>query len=222
MDRIEWDKVGLVIFDLDGTLYDQKKLRKKMAREILCFLLRYPWRFREIFIVGRFRKERESRAGYSCPDLDRVQYEWVATGMSISFERVKSVVDKWIFSAPLKYLSSCTFPGVRDFIEKLRERGVQTAIYSDYEVDSKMKAIGLSLDYHVASTDPRVNSFKPRPNAVIHICRQAGVPLQNVLFIGDRYIRDGKCAENAGVHYLILPNPTHEKRNFFVHLAARF
>ena len=35
----DWDDIRLVVFDVDGTLYRQRPLRLRMAREILLYTL---------------------------------------------------------------------------------------------------------------------------------------------------------------------------------------
>ena len=35
----DWDTIRLVVFDIDGTLYRQRPLRLRMARDILAYTL---------------------------------------------------------------------------------------------------------------------------------------------------------------------------------------
>ena len=94
------------------------------------------------------------------------------------------------------------YAGVADFINALKDRGIRTAIFSDYQADLKLAAMGLKADLVVAATDPRVDLFKPNPKGLIYIAQQFNVSVEECVFIGDRAELDGECARRAGMLYL--------------------
>ena len=55
---LDWDRVHLVVFDVDGTLYRQRPLRLRMARDLLLHTLlkRDP---NVIAVLSRYRRIRE-------------------------------------------------------------------------------------------------------------------------------------------------------------------
>ena len=203
-NSIDWGKVKLVIFDVDGTLYDQSKLRKKMLVALLKYYMLRPWRLNEMRILAHFRSEREKRAGAIGPDLDNLQYTWCSERGGYAIPKIKAVVDKWIFNFPNQYLLECTYPGTKDFFQALRQKNIKIGIYSDYKAHDKLKAMNLSADYIVASTDPEVDRLKPDPQGLLYLVSQAGVTVNDCLFIGDRQEMDGDCALKAGMPYLII------------------
>lgn len=66
------------IFDVDGTLYDQRKLRLFMVRDMFNCVLRQPGRISELRILWLFRKMREKHAVDAASDLESWQYVWAA------------------------------------------------------------------------------------------------------------------------------------------------
>lgn len=210
----------VVIFDVDGTLYNQKKLRKKMLVSLLSFYLSKPWRYNDLLILHTFRQEREKRTGYVGTDLENAQYEWCAQKTGASVEQVKKVVNHWIFDYPNPLLASCIYPGVKELFSKLRERDIKIAIYSDYKAIDKIAAMGLKADLIVSSTDKNIDRFKPDPIGVNFIKNKLKVTSEECLFVGDREELDGQCAINAGVPYLILQKKS-DPESFFTGIQHR-
>jgi phosphoglycolate phosphatase/putative hydrolase of the HAD superfamily len=221
MGKVEWERVKAVIFDVDGTLYDQSQLRKKMLFELLRYYLMRPWRFREMLALAHFRSEREKRAGFPGPDLENAQYTWCTERGRYPAAMVRNVVGRWIFKRPLRYLNACTYPGTKDFFEALRRQGIPIAIYSDYVAHEKLKAMGLAADIVVSSTDPEVDRLKPDPKGLLYIADQLGVTPSECLFIGDRQEMDGACALNAHMPYLIIEKKPYKIFDFYTKLTEQ-
>ena len=66
-------KYKAVVFDLDGTLYDLKAMQRIMRREIMGFLLGNPWKWKEIWAVYHFRKQRKKIVGFEIQDFAEAQ-----------------------------------------------------------------------------------------------------------------------------------------------------
>lgn len=204
MKNILWDKLELVIFDVDGTLYDQKKMRIKMLFALIRHYLLHPWDYKELVILHHFRKQREQRAGYQGSNLQHEQYLWVLSKVDVPLDKVKAVINKWIFDYPNQYLRGCIYPGLMQFVENLQNAGISTAVYSDYEAARKMQCMGINVDLMVSSTDSNINAFKPLPVGIHHILTELKISNRShCLFIGDRIELDGKCAEIAEIPFLL-------------------
>jgi phosphoglycolate phosphatase/putative hydrolase of the HAD superfamily len=215
LQLLNWSKIKLVIFDVDGTLYSQAKLRKWMLRDLLGYYMLRPWRYKELLILQKFRSEREHRNTDDCTDLENAQYTWCAEKQQVSASAVRKVTDKWIFTHPNQYLSKCAYPGINSFFNRLRRLGIKTAIYSDYKAHDKLTAMNLSADLVVSSTDPHIDKFKPHPKGLMYIAEQMGLNVDECLFIGDRDEKDGLCARNAGMPYVIIDAKTNETAVFY-------
>ncbi|WP_207534712.1 HAD family hydrolase [Desertivirga arenae] len=219
---MNWENVKAVIFDVDGTLYEQSRLRKKMLATLLLHYSVRPWRFRELQALYHFRLEREKRPGYCSQDLENEQYLWCADKLKVKPEKIKSLVERWMFSAPNRFLSDCMFPGIKDFFLVLKDAGIKTAIYSDYKAREKLLAMGLEPDLVVSSTDPYINRLKPDPTALLFVAGQFSLDPSDCLFIGDREELDGQCAINAGLPYLIVDKKPFGSFDFYTNLISQF
>lgn len=213
--ELDWTKVKAVIFDVDGTLYTQSKLRRRMLFDLLGYYALRPWRLDDMLLLRRFRAEREKRPGHQGPDLENAQYAWCADNSRYSVARVRAVVDRWMFRHPNQYLGSCAYPGTASFFDALRQQGIKIGIYSDYPAHDKLVALGLRADIVVSSTDPEIDQLKPNPQGLLHIAAALGLAPAECLFVGDRPELDGICAERAGMPYLIVPPQPFDQFTFY-------
>lgn len=219
LKNISWGTLELVIFDVDGTLYNQKSLRKKMLLALIRYYLIRPWKYRDVLILYHFRKEREKRSGTQCNELYLMQFKWCSEKMKVPVIKVQEVVEKWMFNFPNRYLAQLAYPGILRFFNLLKEKGIQTAIYSDYESDCKLQSMGLSADIVVSSTDKQVNALKPLPNGLNYILAQLSInDKNNCLFIGDRDDLDGACSIRAGIPFLLVDKLV-ANNDFYVELS---
>ncbi len=196
--------IRAVIFDVDGTLYDQGKLRRKISWEMLRFLVAHPTGLSDLKILWDFRKAREKNASLINGGIEKRQFEWGAKASNVSVEKVRQVVQNWMFTRPLSYLGACCYPGARDLFSKLNEKRIPIGIFSDYPAKDKLLALNLEVNIMVSATDLEVGRLKPDPKGLIVAAAKLETPVEKCLFIGDRDDKDGECARRAGMPYLIL------------------
>ena len=215
---VQWTTIRAVIFDVDGTLYAQSKLRTRMLGALARYYALRPWRLREVLILRRFRAEREKRHGAAGPDLENAQYIWGARDGYPPAGKVRQVVEQWIFQQPNQYLPACTYPGTHSFFASLRRHNIKIGIYSDYKAHDKLAAMGLTADIVVSSTDPHIDHLKPAPHGLLYIARALGLAMDECLFIGDRPELDGACARLAGMPCLIVDKQPFGRFTFYQNL----
>lgn len=210
-----------VIFDMDGTLYYQPPIRFTMARKLIAHYLRHPLRVRELMALRTFRQIREhwqdtasaaqpsGQIGSASRDadksLDQRQYEQVGQMLHMPPERVKSVVEHWMYQVPLALLPDCQDRILTGLIRKLRRRGIPVIVYSDYPAKDKLRAMGIRADHVFCALDKQIMCLKPDPRGISHILSVTGLRGDQVLMIGDRYEKDGLCAHSVHADWLILP-----------------
>jgi beta-phosphoglucomutase-like phosphatase (HAD superfamily) len=203
--RVEWKKVQAVIFDVDGTLYDQRRLRVMIIRDLITHYLMRPHRWRDLLILHQFRLLHEEMA--TSPGMEgnqlMAQYHRTSERTRTSVDRVKWCVQKWILSHPLTYLSRCRYPGLLQFCQHLQKCSIRLAVFSDYPAAAKLHALGLPDMIAVCSMDPEVKAIKPDPKGLLLTVEKLNVPISACLFIGDRDDRDGECARRLNMPYLI-------------------
>ncbi|WP_313807414.1 HAD family hydrolase [Sphingobium sp.] len=192
---IAWKQFDLIVFDMDGTLYDQAALRRRM----LTLLVREAVRSRSLAVprlLGAFRRHRERLADRADVDFIRQQYRL----RGHDSERVREVVNEWIDERPLPHLRSFRAKGIVDLFARLAASHI-VAVHSDYPAARKLEALGLSAHFAVAADD--VGRLKPDPAGLHWLMAAAKTGPSRTLMIGDRADRDGEAARRAGVRALI-------------------
>jgi phosphoglycolate phosphatase/putative hydrolase of the HAD superfamily len=202
---IDWSAIDLVIFDVDGTLYEQERLHRRMAVEVAigCARTLDPG---IALTLREFRRVREELAEEGARDFLRAQYEITAGRIRRTPGEVASLVEEWMERRPIAFLRACRSAGVDLLMERLRQAGKLVGVLSDYPAVDKLAALGLAADIIVSAGDPEVMALKPDPAGVLRILRLGGVAPQRALMIGDRDERDGEAGRRAGVRPLIRSN----------------
>ncbi len=198
----DWDRVGAVVFDMDGTLYDQAPLRAKMVPRLGLHALR---RFdpKLLRIVSGLRRERERLAEAERADFEDVLIAAVAARAGVSQDRVRAVMVEWLETRPLPLLAPCIVPGTAALFAALRRSGRRIAVLSDYPAARKLEALGLSADLVLSATDPEIAVQKPDPKGLALAAERFGLAPGRLLMIGDRDDRDGEAARRIGVPCLL-------------------
>ena len=200
---IDWNDIDLVVFDVDGTLYDASRLRRAMLRRLLIA----AWRERSVHtlrVLHAFRREREALGEEEAIDFQAAQYARAAVRARCGEDEVRALTREWMERQPLALLRACRRPYVEEVFSGLRMVGKRIAVLSDYPAIRKLRVLGLRADVVVAATDPDIGRLKPHPLGLQHILRRTGVSASRALMIGDRLDRDAVVAERAGTRTLIL------------------
>lgn len=195
----------LVIFDLDGTLYDQRKLRRHMLGLLLGDALRRR-RLTVLRVLRAYRRRREALAEAECRGFEPRLVAETAAGAGVPEALVRAIVEDWIATRPLRALKACVVPGAETFFERLCGSGVTIGVLSDYAAEAKLAAMGLVADHVVAATDPEVAVLKPNARGLARLLELAECPPEHALMIGDRPERDGTAAQRLGVPFLLRSN----------------
>lgn len=195
---MDFNKYDLYVFDVDGTLYYQNKLRLIMGKRLLMYYLLHPLKFKDLIIIKNFRSLREN-----AKDTNGL-FDITAKKCKVSVSRVNEVIKKWIYENPIDALIASKDDTLLAIIDKLKADGKTVAIWSDYEADDKLKALKLSTDYVYTAEQERVGELKPSPKGLNLIMSDLNVPKDKTIMIGDRMVKDGEAAKKAGCDYLIL------------------
>jgi HAD superfamily hydrolase (TIGR01493 family) len=98
------------------------------------------------------------------------------------------------------------FPDAADVVRAIRDRGVRTALVSDFHADVRphLASNGIELDAYVISFEHGFQ--KPDPRMFTTALDTLGVSSDRTLMVGDRATHDGGAAK-VGIDTLILPAP---------------
>lgn len=200
---------GLILFDMDGTLYFQRPLRLEMGARLASYYLLRPHRIKELLALKKYRQLRERVGGA----FDPVSlYEEAGQGYHMTADRTEAVIQRWMYRMPYRILKKYRDDGLWALIRILQEEGIRTAVYSDYPARGKMEALEMEFPYCFCGEDPLIRSLKPDPKGILKIMEQFDVKKEDVLMVGDRLVKDGAAAAAAGVDYLILPSGRRKRR----------
>jgi phosphoglycolate phosphatase/putative hydrolase of the HAD superfamily len=199
----DWDRIDLVVFDVDGTLYDAARLRRAMLQHLLVA----AWRersLRTLQVLGTFRQVREALAQEACADFLTLQYTCTAARTGCDERQVRALVQEWMQQRPLPLLQACRWPQVQAVFAGLRAAGKPVWALSDYPAADKLQALGLQVDGAVSATDAEIARLKPDPRGLQAILARTGVPAARALMVGDRFDRDAAAAQRVGMPAWIL------------------
>ena len=206
--QLDWTTIDLVVFDVDGTLYDQRQLRLGMLRQ----LVRHTWQTRSLDTLRTlrtFRRVREALGEQAGADFMALQYADTARRHGKTPAAVRALTDEWMEQRPLPLLAACRYAHVADVFAGLRASGKRIAAFSDYPALAKLAALGLATDVVVCATDAGIARLKPDPAGLLAILRQTGVAPERALMIGDRFDRDAAAAGRSGMRALIRSRRPH-------------
>ena len=203
--------VQAVIFDVDGTLYRQRPLRRAMARALAGAYWWRPWAgWRTARILSAYRHAHEAiraeRSASAAGDLHRAQVDRAAAAVGAAPDVVAATAAEWMESAPLAKLGAHAQPGLTDALARLRAAGIRLGVVSDYPAAAKLAALGVAAEFDVvvAAQDADVGALKPDPRGIEHALRELGVAACHAVYVGDRDDVDAPAAAAAGVRCVLI------------------
>ena len=197
----DWDGIRLVVFDVDGTLYRQRPLRLRMARDLALHALGGGWG--TIAVLRRFRHLREELGEARVEDFAGRLIAETAADSGRTPDEVRAIVGRWIDRHPLPYLLACRYAGLPALFAGLRRHGKTIGVLSDYPAAAKLAALELAADHIVTADDPDIGVLKPHPKGLATLIQRADTTPAATLMIGDRADRDGLVAQQVGARVLL-------------------
>lgn len=194
------------IFDMDGTLYYQFPLRLLMLLQLLLYYLFRPFKWKEAFVLREFRQLREQEQLTGQIGFQEKIIAILSNKYHISAEDIERIVALWIYQKPLKGIYLCRDRRLIQIIEKLHMEGKKIYIYSDYPVKDKKEILGVIADGCYYPDGEHIQCLKPDAKGLEYILKENKLERRDTLFLGDRYKKDGLCAGNADVDFLLLPS----------------
>lgn len=196
VESIKPDRIGLVSWDVDGTLYSVRRLKWRLAGMFLREVAsgRGLAARRELAALGRHRARIEA-ARSAGGALDEALRDGVCRGALFDLEV------RW-YGRAIKETGARS--GVNDLLSFFAARGVPQVVLSDYRVEYKLDALRLKDQFASIYVGESLGYVKPSPEAFERIAADFRIPTASLLHIGDRDDTDGAAARAAGCRCLIL------------------
>lgn len=204
MNRVvPWDRIELVVLDMDGTLYDQGPVRRQMAWALAMNALKSR-SLQTLRLIGSYRSERERLAQQEQQGFETALLRRVAELMQLEQDVVSAAAKEWLERRPLAAVAAARKPLAREVVAALRGRGAKVAVLSDYPAEAKLEALGIEVDIARSACDRDILVQKPVPKGLQMIMREARSRVESTIVIGDRDDRDGEIARRVGAQSIIF------------------
>lgn len=198
----ETKPIKAVIFDLDGTLYDNTKLPRYVVLNSLFRLrLLYAERVSRLHMSGRFF----GRKGAT--------YDMLFKRISQMAGVSEKAAARWYWEdyMPLqvKMLKRHFHakPWVKPLLAELRSKGIKTACFSEYSfIKEKLKALDIDPgSFDLLIDAPTAGGCKPCRKAFMYLAAKLDVYPSEILVVGDREDTDGAGADSANMQFFLCP-----------------
>lgn len=200
------------ILDMDGTLYYKYPMRLSMAFLLGSYYLFHLKRRKELLLLRDYRRLREKEEILSKPDYEEKIRQTLSVWYGYEVQKVDEVIETWMHRKPLKVLYRCRDRKLSGLVKEWRKQGKKVYIYSDYPAEGKREALRLLTDACYSPDGENIIFLKPDPSGLQYILEKNDLSKDETIIIGDRYSKDGRCAEAAGVDFLILKGTAFERR----------
>ena len=178
-----------LVFDIDGTIIDSAKINMLSLQETVKELRGDVMPLEDLYF------------SFGIPGVRAMEI--------LGFPEPEKAVQVWMrnYSACAERLGMPLFPGMREILERLREKGASLGIITSKlreEYDEHFEKQGLLELFPWVVTASDTPKGKPYPDPMLEYLRRTGAAPEEVLYFGDTAY-DMDCARSAGVdHALVL------------------
>lgn len=184
------NKYGLILYDLDGTVWDSIPLIMK------CFKLAY------LDVLGRCDRSDEdlkSYIGRPLPDTFAMHDPKTSEALLKAYLAHNSVL--------LENDEIPLFDGVISELHKIRDLGIPQGFVTSKRTVSAgttLRLKGLDNFFDVGICKEDTESHKPNPDPIITAAKAVNITdMRRVIYIGDALV-DALCAKNAGTDFALV------------------
>lgn len=180
-----------VAFDIDGTLYPNAAM----------YLRSLPFALGHLRLMIAYASvRREIRLRRPVDDLQALEAELLGRRLGIDPEaarrRIRSEIHgQW--EAVLDRVSPYRY--ARECIVSLREAGYPIAVTSDFPVERKLERLGLEGLFDCRLWTEESGYLKPHPEPFLALAECMGVPVREILYVGNSYEYDIVGAKRVGM-----------------------
>lgn len=191
----------VVVFDLDGTLYNKKGMARRMMFSAL-----FEWR-----MMLRERNTRKQLRGIWMGNKESFYhryFETMASGRLYSADYARWWYNTRYMPLMVKVLKKYYKPAdwVIPFVSQCKQLGIRLVVLSDYgHTKEKLQALGMEcslFDWVISA--PELGGLKPAPQLLTSVAAEMGVQPNQCLVIGDRQDTDGELAKSVNAPFYLV------------------
>ncbi|HEX2787694.1 MAG TPA: HAD family hydrolase [Ignavibacteria bacterium] len=183
-------KIKAVVFDVDGTLYNETKLRRYVLWMIFVNFLKSPIRtYKYLKIVLSYRKFHEHlRFDAKTKNKFKAQVQITADKFGMNYDDVYKIINEWIHIKPLPFISKSKYKDLDSVIAWLKKNNFRIGLLSDYPCMRKAEALGIKddMDLIKCSTDEDIDFLKPSSLGFTRVAQILNLQPQEIAYVGDR------------------------------------
>lgn len=198
--------IKAVAFDLDGTLYPNHSL----YRRLLPFVLK-EWRLLAAFGRARdiIRAEQEQRRqdAASCPGggYYGLQARLTAKLLRAAPEPVQEKIERLIYRGWEHHFKKIKlFPHVAQTLAALRQAGLKLGLLSDFPPETKLEYLGITGFWDAVLCSERTGALKPAARPFLELACALGLAPEQVLYVGNSRRCDIRGARQAGMRAALV------------------
>jgi len=194
MNQISWERVRVVSWDIDGTLYDLHQFMAALKGDLLKRVLRLQWYsvLVDLSRLVRFKihmdKVRKGAPEYRVGTLEGRD----TIGLTMAKLYAELLPDLGLLQ------------GVRELLDWIESTGRMQIVFSDYRQSTKLQALEVSAYFAYVFAGEDIGYLKPSPLAFHEIIEQLRIEPDQMLHIGDRTDTDGAAAPEVGFQVAII------------------
>jgi HAD superfamily hydrolase (TIGR01549 family) len=194
--KINIEEIRLVTWDVDGTLYSLHKMKWYVVLQYLQVIANGGRRVaqEDFRFLRRYRQMIENaRTGGGVLAADFPE--------QLERSAVAAAAHRWY----VQVIEKCgPHANLESVLKMLKSRGIRQVAFSDYEAETKLKALKLSEYFDGVYDGVRFGFVKPHPAVLKTIAGDFAIPIESLLHIGDRVDTDEAVSQAAGCRSLII------------------
>jgi len=206
-------------FDIDGTLYPETALYRRLAPKALP-RLRLLLAFNAVRHEIRdllHSPEYRARGIRGVEAFHRFQSGLVAERLGRDPDRVHEEIEAFFYQAAVEPFSTIRlYPGVPELLSGLKAKGLRLGALSDFPCDEKVRLMGLSEYFDVVMTSEETGLVKPDRASFDLFVERLGVPAHEILYVGNSERYDVAGSLGAGLRAAKIDKKSRESAAEFV------